>query len=197
MTTAVPTFQWNRFLRSPSNLAVCFFLLSSVAIGIALLAGWGLVSTSGFRPAQDRLSLPPAFAWSTFFLVLGSWTLTKAGRFVRLEKQSPFRRYLTLSAVVGVAFVAVQTYALWCLLESQQASSVQTGMKDAVFVFAMMHGLHFVVALMFVLFVWLRAIADRYDHEYSWGVTVCGWFWHVLGVVWITILGAFVVGSSF
>jgi len=53
-----------------------------------------------------------------------------------------------------------------------------------------------VVALLFLVFIYLRALADRYDHEYSWGVTFCGWFWHGLGIIWITIVAVFMVAGT-
>jgi len=38
------------------------------------------------------------------------------------------------------------------------------------------------------VYVTVQALADRYDHEYYWGVTLCAWFWHALGLVWCVIL---------
>ena len=63
------------------------------------------------------------------------------------------------------------------------------------FAFALLHGVHFIVALLFVVFVFLRAFADRYDHEYSWGVTFCAWFWHALGIAWLAIMTAFLIAG--
>ena len=60
-----------------------------------------------------------------------------------------------------------------------------------IFVLAALHGLHFTVALLFLAFVTLRAFADRYDHEYYWGVMVCTFFWHGLAWVWLCILAVF------
>ena len=57
--------------------------------------------------------------------------------------------------------------------------------------FAVLHVLHFTVAMMFLVYVMLRSFQDRYDHEYYFGVTVCTWFWHVLGIVWVAILLVF------
>ncbi len=62
---------------------------------------------------------------------------------------------------------------------------------------AILHGLHVTVAMMVLSYVTLRALNDRYDLEYSFGVSVCTWFWHILGVVWIFILGAYAVVTSF
>ncbi len=62
---------------------------------------------------------------------------------------------------------------------------------------AAMHALHVVVALLILTWVTLRGLNDRYDHEYSFGVLGCSWFWHGLGVMWIFILGAFIICDGF
>ena len=69
----------------------------------------------------------------------------------------------------------------------------QTGAHVFAFVFVALHAMHFVVALWFLTFVTLKARYERYDHEYYWGVTVCTWFWHALGLVWLAILAVFAV----
>lgn len=188
-------FSWSRYLEQPSRLALAFFVLSCAVLGIAVLIAWALVTTSAFIGASDRLVFPPAFLVSTVFLALGSWHLEGACRTVRLERQVPFRQHLLRALVYGIAFVSTQTYGLWCFLAQQQIASL-IGVRGGAFAFVVMHGVHFVVALLFVVFVLLRAIANRYDHEYSWGVVFCAWFWHALGVLWLIIMGALLLAST-
>jgi heme/copper-type cytochrome/quinol oxidase subunit 3 len=47
-----------------------------------------------------------------------------------------------------------------------------------------------------LLWVTLSAFADRYDHEYCWGVSFAAWCWHVLGVVWLAILFVFAMAFA-
>ena len=178
---------------SQSQFALHFFLLSvallSLAGGVAqLLVHWGTP-----RPAGDALSFPKAFWLTTVFLLAGSAALQRALTMVRLERQRQFRQSLVLGLVAGTAFVGVQTYGLWCLLQRQTAEQVAVGASAFVFVFATLHALHFTVALMFLAFVTLKAFADRYDHEYYWGVTVCTYFWHALAAIWLCIVAVFVL----
>ena len=51
------------------------------------------------------------------------------------------------------------------------------------------------MALLFVVFVTVNGFADRYDHEYYFGVRVCTAFWHILCVVWLAILGVFAIAT--
>ena len=44
------------------------------------------------------------------------------------------------------------------------------------------------VCVLFLCYVTVQALADRYDHEYYWGVSICAWFWHALGIAWVALL---------
>jgi heme/copper-type cytochrome/quinol oxidase subunit 3 len=107
---------------------------------------------------------------------------------VRRERQKPFRRSLLIALVSGTLFVGIQTYGLACLIRNQLPDDVQTGANAFIVVIGALHAIHFSLALLFLVWVTLSALADRYDHEYSWGVTLCAWFWHGLGIVWLGIL---------
>ncbi len=188
-------FEWSRYLEKPSQLARVFFFVSCGVLGAAIFIAWALVATSDFSGKSDRLVFPPAFIVSTVFLAFGSWHLECACRQVRIERQDPFRQHLLRALIYGIAFVSTQTYGLWCFM-AQQAIASLIGVRGGAFAFVVMHGVHFVVALLFVVFVLLRAIANRYDHEYSWGVVFCTWFWHALGILWLIIMGALLLAST-
>ena len=173
--------------------AARFFFLSVAAFAVAgglsrllILLGQAPV------PGQDVV-FPPAFLISTVLLAVGSAALHVAIRRVRIERQRSFRRCLLLALLTGTLFVGVQGYGLWYLVQNQTSTTVATGTNAFLVVLASLHGLHFTVALMFLVFVTLRAFADRYDHEYYFGVVVCAFFWHFLGIAWGAILGAFAI----
>jgi len=173
--------------RSRSQLALRFFVVSATALGIggALAAGLVRIWPSTSFP---RASFPPVFVLSSVALFAGSVFLSQAISAVRREKQARFRRMLLFALIAGAMFVALQTTALNWLIRRQTPEEASTGPGAFVAVFASLHAMHFVVALMFLSFVTVQAWADRYDHEYCWGVTVCAWFWHALGVVWLAVL---------
>ena len=171
-----------------SAYALQFFLLATTLLATSI--GLSLVLISRFpaeSPAQQN-QFSWAFAVSTGLLLSGSVCLDRAVRAVRRERQRPFRKWLRLGLVAGVLFVAVQTYALTILIRAQPAAEAETGAVAFVAVFAALHGMHFVIALLFLSHITVQALADRYDHEYYWGVTICAWFWHALAVVWLAIL---------
>jgi heme/copper-type cytochrome/quinol oxidase subunit 3 len=168
---------------------VRFFLLASGAFGVAVAIAVGLGSLFGRPDARTHFWVPPAFAVSTLLLIAGSIAMSKAVAAVRRENQRSFRHQLHVALCAGTLFMGVQAYGLWSLLPAERAvGDASVGATPYVLMFAAMHALHLSVAVLFLAFVTTRAHGDRYDHEYYWGVRVCAWFWHALGVAWLFVL---------
>jgi nitric oxide reductase NorE protein len=176
---------------------VQFFLLATTVLVVAAVASLVLLKLFpvGTGTPPNRFSL--AFAVSTAMLLTGSGCMHRAVASVRRERQQAFRNWLKRAMIAGTFFVAAQTYALTCLMRQQPADEAETGAAAFVAVFAAMHGMHFVIAMLFLSYVIVQALADRYDHEYFWGVTICAWFWHALGIAWLAILFVMFVARFF
>ncbi|MEZ6064303.1 MAG: cytochrome c oxidase subunit 3 [Planctomycetaceae bacterium] len=176
-----------------SEVALRFLLLSVGVTLVASMVAWVLMRWIG-RDTPADFQFPLAFAATTALLLFASLTIDRALRAVRRERQSLFRRWLRRSIVVGCLFMGVQSYALWTIVPQERSpGSASLGVAPFVLMLAALHGLHFLVATLFVSYITVQAHADRYDHEYHWGVTVCAWFWHALGVVWIAILAVYTI----
>lgn len=166
-------------------------VLASLAGTLSWLAV-RLLEYSGWDPGRVR---GPAFGVSSLLLFGCSLQLAQAQGAVNREKQQQFRRHLARAVGCSAAFLTVQSVGLWSLLQLQRAENVATGSLGFIIAFTGLHALHVTVAVLCLLFVTLQAQRHRYDHEYSWGVTFCGWFWHALGVVWVAILTAMLIAT--
>lgn len=180
---------------SRSEFAVRFAVVSALLLLLAGAIATGLLNLLPIPEKHPPNHFPRAFIVSTFLLMIGSWSLSRACAFVRRERQVPFRRHLLISLGAGTLFVATQTYALTGLMHQLRPEEASIGAGAFVAVMASLHAMHFVVALMFLVFVTVRAFADRYDHEYYFGVTVCTWFWHALGIVWLMVMAVIGIAS--
>ena len=188
-------FEINRCLQKPAAFAVIFFFAATGLLLGALGGAWLAVQLTPASPAWNQMAFIISFVSSTGLLTAGSVQLARATVFVRAERQPEFRRCLAWALVIGMAFVCVQTYGLQSLI-IRQTDNIAAELMHAAFAFILLHAIHVVVALLFVVFIYLRALADRYDHEYSWGVAFCGWFWHGLGIIWIAIMAVFTVAGT-
>lgn len=183
----------SRHAAGQSRQAVLFFLRATLVFGASVVLALGLAAVFG-RPAIVEFWFPPAFAVSSLLLLAGSVALTRAVRSVRHERQRSLRRWLTAALAAGTLFMGVQAYGLWTLLPAERAAEqASLGVTPFVLMLSALHALHLTVAVLFLAFVATRAQADRYDHEYHWGVSVCAYFWHALGVAWLFILAIFAI----
>ena len=183
--------------RGEGAFAVQFFMFSVAAVAAAGGLGYGLTLTGPpARSSTAAMQLPAAFFLTTVLLAVGSATMARAEFLVRNERQEPFRNCLKVAYVIGTCFFSIQIYGLWWILKLQNPNQAQTGANAFVFVFATLHAMHFFVAMLFIVYVMLKAHWDRYDHEYYWGVTFCAYSWHMLGIVWLAIMGVMLVAGS-
>ncbi|MCA9073008.1 MAG: hypothetical protein KDA84_28990, partial [Planctomycetaceae bacterium] len=187
----------NRHSETAGGFAMRFFHVLILVLGTAAGLGTALISVLPVFRTVGPHTLPSAFWISSGFLFFTSLMQHRAVQAVRREKQDWFRRRLLFALMAGVGFVATQMYGLWCLLESQPRTTeaASTGPLAFVFVLTVLHGMHVTIAIMFLTFVYLKSLADRYDHEYYWGVTFCTWFWHALGMVWLAIILVFLIAT--
>lgn len=175
-----------------AGLALRFLVL---AVSLLSLAGIlaTVLPTGNAREPSAPAKYPPAFLVSTLFLCLGSVCLLQAKAHVARERQIPFRTSLCVALMSGTLFITVQCYALSNFFRQQPHAQAATGATAFIAVAAALHGMHFLIAWLFLLYVVLQSQRDRYDHEYHRGVTFCGWFWHVLGIVWLLVLAVIVI----
>jgi cytochrome c oxidase subunit 3 len=183
----------SRHAAGQSRQAVMFFVRALLLCGVAAAITIGLATLFG-RPPVAEFWFPPAFAVSSVLLLLGTIALSRAVRSVQREKQRSFRRWLKAALGIGALFMGVQSYGLWTLLPAERAADqASLGVTPFVLMLSALHMLHLSVAVLFLAFVATRAQADRYDHEYYWGVSVCAYFWHALGIAWLFILAIFAI----
>lgn len=192
----MPQFQTLPHPTVAGRLALRFIFVSVGVYAAAGTAALVLTRLVPFHPVPGQVVFPPAFWWTTGLLALGSGWLQHAVYCVRREKQKPFRRSLLFALGAGTLFVGAQSYGLGCLMRNQVPDEAQTGANAFITVLAALHAMHFALALLFLVWVTLNALADRYDHEYSWGVSLCAWFWHGLGIVWVLILVIFSIATE-
>lgn len=173
-----------------------FVGLTIVILSSAFTLSWVMAQLLGRNPRASAWTMVfhPAFAVSSGLLMYGSYCLSQALAAVRKERQPDFRRWLCRGLIAGGLFTAIQTYALWAISPFERgADAASRGVRPFIILLCTLHALHFLIAIMSLAYVTVLAYADRYDHEYHWGVTVCNFFWHFLGFVWIGVLAVIMI----
>jgi heme/copper-type cytochrome/quinol oxidase subunit 3 len=180
---------------SQSDFTIRFFAVCVVVFTVGGGLAVGLIRLLSPAVSKGTVRLPGAFLFSSLLLAIISMSLQAAVQHVRIERQHPFRRSLLAALAAGTVFLGVQSQGLWQLMQSQDLGEVATSVGGFTLGFAALHALHVTVALLFLVFVVVRAFADHYDHEYYWGVTVTAGLWHLLGCAWLAILAVFLIAT--
>lgn len=191
----MPAYQTIHRPAAASLLALRFIFVSVAIYAAAGALAFVLIHWVPSAAVPGRVVFPPVFWFTSVLLALNSGCLQQAVHCVRHERQQPFRRGLICALVAGTLFVGAQSYGLQSLMRNQVAEETQTGANAFIAIMTTLHAMHLSLALLFLIWVTLNALADRYDHEYFWGVRVCAWFWHGLGIVWVCILMMFVIAT--
>ncbi|MCG6157188.1 cytochrome c oxidase subunit 3 [Rubinisphaera margarita] len=140
-----------------------------------------------------QFDLPPLLLVNTVLLLTGSHLLFRAYRAIRRERQQAFRIYLTSSLVLACVFCLLQAWGMGDLLEQhwQQQGGVRSA--AAIFLMVFLHVAHFIAGLCALFYVTVQGYRGRYDHEFNNGVRLAAVYWRFLDVIWLLMLGLFLL----
>ncbi len=117
----------------------------------------------------------------TTILVLSSFTMQHAVHRLQTGDQAGMRRWIWISFVMGVVFLAGQTYE-WTTLPFRIHTD---SYGSAFYTMTGFHGLHVLAGLLLMLVILGRAARGAYTpHEHA-GVEVATYYWHFVDVVWV------------
>ena len=184
-----------------STIAMWLFLASLAMLFAASMLGYVLIRTGFFGnqasppPAYGSLQMPKSLWVSTVIILLASFTIHLAVGAVRREKQRLLRGYLAATLALSVAFIIVQAPSLFVVLSDHHQlidSGNSNRLYGLVFFLILVHALHVIGGLVYLLMVIMKASAGKYDHEHYLGVRHAALYWHFLDVVWIVMFGTMV-----
>jgi len=167
------------------------FLASLTMLFGASMLGYVLVRlNSAAMPTQRFLELPGTLWISTVLVVAASFTIHHALRGIQHERLAQLKRFLLITLVLAIAFVAVQIPSLAMMLTEHSALR-QSGIHlyGLVFTLVVLHAAHVAGGVIALILVTRRAFAGGYDHEHHIGVYNAALYWHFLDVVWLVMFG--------
>jgi heme/copper-type cytochrome/quinol oxidase subunit 3 len=180
-----------------ATIGMWLFLASLTMLFGATMLGYLFIRLRGpASPVLHTIHFPPLLWVSTVAILAGSYTIQRALQAVRLERQALMQRYLLLTCVLAVVFVAIQVPSLAALLSQHRSSSPQ-GLRlyGLVFVLILLHALHVLGGIIGLIVTTVHARQGRYDHENFAGVKHAAMYWHFLDGVWLVMyLGMFFAG---
>lgn len=182
----------------PVELATYIFMLSLAVFFAASLLAYVIIRTAGDRISSTApIGLPTSLWVSTAALLVTSYCLSRALKAIKREKQRSMRIWLVAASAIGFVFLAVQGISVMEIMDAHLvALEKRMSLYGVVFFLVALHAVHVLGGMFCLTTVTLRGFQHRYDHECYRGVKLCAAYWHFLDVVWILMLGTFLLTAS-
>lgn len=172
---------------SNARLAV-LVLLGAEIMFFAGLIGTFLVFRLGSvtwpPPSQADVRLPIGITGlNTVVLLLSGYTMFQGLRAIRQDRQRELRNWLFATGVLGIIFLVVQG-SEWVRLV-HHGFTLSSGVYGSVFyVLIGCHALHVLVAVLWLLAVFTKAVTGRFSVDNFVAVEVCAIYWAFVVVLW-------------
>ena len=183
---------------------VLFLVALAMLFGSSILGYLLIRFTARDAPQIGTIHLPLGLWISTILILASSVTMHWSLQAVRFERQSSFRRWLSLTLALAVLFLVVQTPSLMALVHDHlpQVRAYQDALRLAqaqgrptagvpmpigglVFLLIFVHALHVIGGIVPLVYITWNAHRGNYDHERYSPVKYITMYWHFLDAVWI------------
>ena len=159
-------------------LASVVMLFTALTSAYVVRLGW----SNDWRPTAA-----PSFLWaSTALIVAGSWTMARAQRGLRQHDEAGSRRWLTVTLLVGLGFVAAQLLA-WRQLVAQGVYLKSNPHGSFFYVLTAVHGLHVLGGLagLALLLLWRAPSGREARARRRSAFDAVTLYWHFMDGLWI------------
>lgn len=120
---------------------------------------------------------------ATFVLVLSSVTMQLGVWAIQKGNRSGLVKWLTVSLVLGLAFLLMQMYDYSQL----EFSSSDTIFGTTFFTLTGFHGAHVAGGAIFIFVILMRSMGGQFSARNHEAVEACSFYWHFVDVVWIAL----------
>jgi cytochrome c oxidase subunit 3 len=158
-----------------------------VGIASIVMMFAGLTSAyivKGSSPGWSTVLMPRLFYYSTAVLLLSSLTIQLSLKAFKERNRPQYRRLLSITAFLGLAFVVMQILAFRQLWE---AGSHLTGAGAAQFLYIIfgLHAIHVVGGVIALWVMFARAFSAKMRSYNPVPVEVVSTYWHFVDLLWI------------
>lgn len=161
-------------------------MASIVMLFVSLTSAYVLRQSRGLGEAHDwfPLHMPRVLWLTTGLLVASSVTIELARRSLRRSRYGAFRLLISMTALLGLGFLAGQMRA-WLVLVAQGVYIYSHPHSSFFYILTSLHAVHLVGGLIALLIVTVAALRMRITRSKRNAVDVTVLYWHFMDVLWI------------
>jgi cytochrome c oxidase subunit 3 len=159
-----------------------------IAIGSIIMMFAGLTSAyivKGEQPGWTTVLVPKLFYYSTAVMLLSSLTMQMAHKAFKERSMQQYRTLITVTAVLGLAFVVMQVIGFQQLYHSGVKLEGGSGAGQFLYIIFGLHALHVLGGVIALLFMFLKAFSAKIRSYNVVPVEVVSTYWHFVDFLWI------------
>lgn len=180
--------------RGPSNpplpggaykIAIWIAIVSIAMLFLALT----VVMVARAEESSDWIhaAVPPLLYFNTLVLVTSSFTLELSRRALKREAVNQFVRWLYVTTVLGIAFIAGQLIA-WRELAAQGIYITTNPSSGFLYLLTAAHGIHLLGGILALLYLVFRTRKIFMNPGKRISVDITAIYWHFMDGLWIYLL---------
>lgn len=158
-----------------------------VAIASIIMMFAGLTSAyivKRSQPAWTSVTMPVSFWYSTLVILVSSLTVQMALKSFKEREMIRYRRLITVTAVLGLVFIALQLVGFNSLWNSG-IKMAGSGSGQFLYIIFGLHALHVLGGAIALLVMFFKAFSARSRNYNAVPVEVASTYWHFVDILWV------------
>ncbi|HEY9720956.1 MAG TPA: cytochrome c oxidase subunit 3 [Oscillatoriaceae cyanobacterium] len=168
-----------------------FFIGSEVMFFAAFFAFYfysRFHSPSWPPPGYERLPIPPALLNTALLVASGiCYHFAEHGMIHKKARMQTIGLF-AVALLLGLTFLGVQGNEWYTLMFKEGFRIYDGTMGTAFYLLTGFHGAHVIIGATFIAVILIRTILGHFTPHKHFAMTVAGWYWHFVDVVWIGLV---------
>jgi cytochrome c oxidase subunit 3 len=165
-------------------------MLLWVGFGSIVMMFAGLTSAYIVKKSQANwleFDLPKLFWFSTLVILISSFTIQMAVKKAKAGEMDQYRRFLTVTAILGLTFIILQIRGFQALeLNNVALTGVRSNSAGSfLLVITGLHLLHIVGGVIALVVISLKAMAAKTSTSQVLSAELAATYWHFVDILWI------------
>ena len=166
-----------------------------IGMGSIIMMFAGLTSAyivKGSLPGWSEVTVPKIFYYSTAVMVISSLTMQMALKAFKERSMQQYRRMVTVTALLGFGFIAMQIAGFMQLWDSG-APLGGSGQAAFLYVIFGLHAAHVLGGAIALLVMFIKAFSTSIRNYNPVPVEVVSTYWHFVDFLWIYLFIFFLI----
>lgn len=167
-----------------------------VAIASIIMMFAGLTSAyivKGSLPGWSTIEMPTLFYYSTAVMLLSSVSVQIALKAFKERNMPQYRRLITVTAILGIAFVVMQILAFMQLWDRGLTLQGSAGAGQFLYIIFGLHALHVIGGVVALLAMFIKAFSSKMRNYDPVSIELASTYWHFVDFLWIYLFIFFIM----